>query len=148
MRWLFSFDGKIGRLAYGASAILVFLSQHLLVLALFQIGGKQPPIDFWFWALPLRASARLDTVFAGGVPLLYSILAYSLLVDWVLAALSFRRARNADISDVFGAVAIVPFVQIPAMFCLSIFRSRATERVTPPSLAEDASGGRSVVQGI
>jgi uncharacterized membrane protein YhaH (DUF805 family) len=146
VRWLFSFDGKIGRAIYAASAIPVFLSQHLLVLALLQTGGSRPPIDFWFCVLPVRALTHLDKF--PGVSLLYPALAYSLIAGWILAALSFRRARDADVSEIFGAIAIVPLVQTPVLLCLSIFRSNALERAAQSPTTDNARDARAAVQGI
>ena len=67
-------------------------------------------------------------------------LAYGLLVAWVLAALAFRRAADANVSEWIAAAAIVPVVQIPAILFLCASPSRTSVR--PPPLPGDFDGGK------
>ena len=54
-------------------------------------------------------------------------LAYLLIVAWVLAALAFRRAADANVSEWIATLAMVPGVQIPVMAWLCVAPSRVPE---------------------
>src|SRR5215831_8495504 len=122
MVWPFSFRGQIGRPSYAAWSIGIFFSQHVVTLIASMAYSLPLPLNrpsaYWsFYLAPLRALATLDQV-----PDLILILAvgYVLIVAWALAALSFRRAANANISEWIAAAAIALVVQIPVILILCL----------------------------
>jgi uncharacterized membrane protein YhaH (DUF805 family) len=134
MQLPFSFRGQIRPLAYAAASLTVFLSQHLVVWIAFQALGKRLPIDVEFCLVPLRKLAALPDPPSA---VLLSALAYLVLAAWVLAALAFRRAANAAISEWIAAPAMAPFVQIPVILLLCCFPPRPT-RLVPTTAGSDA----------
>lgn len=134
-----SFKGKIRPVPYALWSITCFFSQHLLILVLLQ--SRSLPTSWQFYILPLRSLAAL--VRSSEATLILA-LAYGLLVAWVLAALAFRRAADANVSEWIAAAAIVPVVQIPAILFLCASPSRASVR--PPPLPGDFDSG--IVQWV
>ena len=128
-----SFEGKIRPVPYALWSITCFFSQHLLILVLLQ--SRPLPPSWQFYILPLRSLALVRSSEAT----LILALAYGLLVAWVLAALAFRRATDANVSEWIAAAAIVPVVQIPAILFLCASPSRTSVR--PPPLPGDLDGG-------
>src|SRR5216684_4790592 len=106
----FSFKGQIRRYSYALSSSGVFFSQHLVVFLFFKAQGQTPNLDWWFYVMPLRS---LVTLYRVSDHVLIFALAYLVIAAWALAALSFRRAANADISEWIAAPAIAPLVPIP-----------------------------------
>jgi uncharacterized membrane protein YhaH (DUF805 family) len=112
---LLSFEGKIRPAPYALWSIAAFFSQHLLILVLLQ--SPLLSTNWQFYILPLRS---LATLVRSTEATLILALAYGLLVAWVLAALAFRRAADANVSEWIAAATIVPVVQIPAiLFCVA-----------------------------
>jgi hypothetical protein len=103
--------------------------------------------DLWFLVAPLRQLVTLDH--ASSVALILA-LAYLMIVAWALAALAFRRAADAGVSEWIAAYAVAPIVQIPVMLFLCVCPSRA--QADPASNAGDvAAAGSSwapAVQGL
>src|SRR5260370_26599535 len=125
----FSFRGQIGRLPYALWSVGVFFSQHLVTLIAFRAHGLPLPFDrppaYWsFYITPLRELATLNL--ASDLMLILA-LGYLLIVAWALAALSFRRAATANISEWIAAAAIAPVVQIPVILILCLAPHRAEE---------------------
>src|SRR5215471_2714639 len=109
----FSFQGQICRLPYALWSIGIFFSQHLVTLIALRAYGAplpfdRPVISWLFYITPLRALETLNQV-----SIMIWALGYVLIVAWALAALSFRRAANANISEWVAAAAIAPVAQIP-----------------------------------
>jgi uncharacterized membrane protein YhaH (DUF805 family) len=127
MESLFSFKGQIRRLPYALWSFGAFFSQHLVTLLILAPDGVAPPSeprfieDWWFYIRPLRPLA-MDSQSSGILLLL--ALAYSLMVAWLLAALTFRRAANANITEWIAAAAMAPIVQIPVILLLCIIPPR------------------------
>src|SRR5947208_16943895 len=94
----FSFAGQIRPLPYALWSSGIFFSQHLVVFVGSRTLGEslKPDWDFYFYVLPLRWLVTLPG--PSGLLLLFA-LAYMLIAAWLLAALAFRRAANADISE-------------------------------------------------
>jgi hypothetical protein len=130
--FLFIVRRKIRPVPYALWSITCFFSQHLLILVLLQ--SRPLPPSWQFYILPLRSLALVRSSEAT----LILALAYGLLVAWVLAALAFRRAADANVSERIAA-AIVPVVQIPAILFLCASPSRTSVR--PPPLPGDFDGG-------
>jgi hypothetical protein len=93
-------------------SLSALLSQHVVTLSIIEMFGLtsqrvgRPTDDWLFYIMPLRS-----VVMGGQSPgiLLLFALAYSLIVAWALAALAFRRAANANITEwIAAAVCIVP----------------------------------------
>jgi uncharacterized membrane protein YhaH (DUF805 family) len=127
MRGPFTFEGKIRRLPYALLSLGLFFSQHLVTILVFDIERRRLAIDWTFYATSLRA---LVTQSASTDLTLILALAYFLLVAWALAALAFRRAADADISEWIAAAAVAPIVQIPVILLLCALPSSGVER--PP----------------
>src|SRR5690348_7453171 len=145
MTFPLTFQGRIGRLAYLLSSAVAFLSQHLLVLLLFwsQHAPLQP--DVWFYLVPLRVLVTQAQATAVVTLLAF---AFSFMIAWVLAALAFRRAADADVNEWIAAGAILPMLQIPVILVLCVMPPRAaSER---PSDADDPDAVRwpTAVQGL
>jgi hypothetical protein len=74
-------------------------------------------LDSGFWLLPLRRMARMP----GLSPLEgAAAFAFSLIVAWGLAALSFRRAGRSTLGCLFATISIVPFFQIAAVALVAV----------------------------
>lgn len=134
MLWHFSFRGKVGRLPYALWSSAVFGSQYLVLFAA-SAAGYEPSRTDWlyhegwpYYVVPFRA---LMSVAAGISEIaLLALLIYLAIVTWVLAALAFRRAADADFSPWAAAWAITPIVQIPTILLLCLI---------PPYPADDHS---------
>jgi uncharacterized membrane protein YhaH (DUF805 family) len=126
MRSLFVFEGKIQRLPYLVGALATFFSQHVVVFLAAQ--GRPPTLDGWFWLVPLRSLVTLER--PSNLMLLLA-LAYLLAAAWALAALSFRRAADADIDEGVAALTIAPIVQIPIVLFLCLMPSQAARDRAP-----------------
>jgi hypothetical protein len=96
--FLFVVRGKIRPAPYALWSIAAFFSQHLLILVLLQ--SRSLPTSWQFYILPLRSLAALAR---SSEATLILALAYGLLVAWVLAALAFRRAADANVSEWIAA---------------------------------------------
>jgi len=147
----FSFRGQIRRLPYALWSIGIFFSQHLVTLITFRALGlplpfDQPPAYWSFYITPLRALARLNLV---SDLMLILALGYLLIVAWALAALSFRRAANANISEWIAAAAIAPVVQVPVILILCLAPPRTSEGGLPGADARDepSTGWSAAAQG-
>src|ERR1700704_1553035 len=101
----FSFEGRIGRITYLLASAAAFFSQHALVVAACWLLGKPPAIDATFWIAPLRA---LVTQANASDLILIPGFAYFLVIAWLLAALAFRRAADANLSEAITAAAAAP----------------------------------------
>jgi hypothetical protein len=82
--------------------------------------------------MPPRALVLLIAHVRVSDPILILTLGYLLIVAWALAALSLRRAADANISGWIAAAAIAPVVQIPVILVLCL---------APPCVAEDSLPG-------
>jgi uncharacterized membrane protein YhaH (DUF805 family) len=134
MRSLFAFEGRIGRLRYALWSFGILLSQHLAVFALSGFQARKLVADPWFYIAPLRALVTLER--ASDAVLMLGLV-WLLIAAWALAALSFRRAADADLTGWAAAYAIVPLVQIAVILLLCILPSRPTPEQEP---ANDDSG--------
>jgi hypothetical protein len=128
MRSLFSFTGQIGRLAYAALSLAVFFSQHLLTWSLYAAAGAAPAIKWTFLINPLPSIVRLG---ANVTPLFFLALAYLVFAGWMLAALAFRRAMDANIGGWVIGFAVIPILQLPLILYLSVMPPRRLEAPLP-----------------
>jgi uncharacterized membrane protein YhaH (DUF805 family) len=136
MRSPFAFEGKLRRLPYAFWSFGVFLSQHLAVLLVVGAHRSQIEADWRLYVMPLRSLVTIERL-----PniLLIAALVYLLIAAWVLAALAFRRAADADIGEAIAVFAMAPILQIPAILFLCFVPSRgARGRV---QVADDAGVG-------
>lgn len=138
----FSFDGIMRRIPYVLWSLATFFSQHLFVLAAYKIRGAALIPDGWFLVLPFRA---LVTNWMSDAALIFG-LAWLLIAVWALAALAFRRAADANISEWIAAAAIVPVAQIAVIVFLSVAPSRAAAEVF--ASPRPRSGWVPAVQGM
>ena len=126
MQSLFAFEGKIRPLPYALGSFGTFFSQHVVVFLAAQ--GRPPTLDWSFWLVPLRSLVTLERP---SNLMLMLALGYLLAAAWALAALSFRRAADADIGGGIAALAIAPIVQIPAILFLCVMPSRVARDRAP-----------------
>ena len=144
----FSFDRQMRPFPYALWALVTFFSQHaiaLLVLAARGASIAPLTIDCRFFLMPLQMLAR--HAWPSNATLILSF-AYLLIVASVLAALSFQRAVDADVSAWFAAFAVAPVVQLPVILILSVIPSRRVVRVTQQSSNIGASGMATAAQGL
>jgi uncharacterized membrane protein YhaH (DUF805 family) len=128
---MLSFKGEIRPLPYALAAFALFFSQHLAVLFAFSLQGATPDLDY---LVPLRSLRGLSDA----SPLLLGLtFVYLLIVAWALAALSFRRAANADINGWIAASAIAPAIQIPVILFLCLVPPRAPKQAPPAERTDD-----------
>jgi uncharacterized membrane protein YhaH (DUF805 family) len=123
---LFAFHGRIRPPPYALWSLAIFFSQHLIIFVAFQALGQPLTANRWFYVMPLRSLVMLRGV---SDLVLISTLAYLLIAAWALAALAFRRAADADISEWIAAWVIAPIVQIPVILLLCFWPpGRAADR--------------------
>ena len=117
----FTFKGKIGRVPYAAWSVTIFLSQYLILL----VAGDLPKSDAWSYVVPHRALQ----IVGGNADLVQTLgIAYLLIVAWALAALTFRRANDADIGGWLAVFAITPVIQILVILVLCFAPSSEPDR--------------------
>jgi uncharacterized membrane protein YhaH (DUF805 family) len=116
-----SFRGKITQRPYALWSCAIIGSQHLLVFLAFKVLGQPFRFDCWFALMPLRSVLALT---GASNFIVIMALAYLLLVTWALAALTYRRAADADIAEWIPVFVILPIVQIPAIIALCALPSR------------------------
>jgi hypothetical protein len=129
MRWLlapFSFNGRIGRLGYALAVAAIFAAQYLFAASCTVALGRGVSLDAWFWLLPLRTLVTLPNAPAS---LLAVAMAATLVVDTLLAALSFRRTADGHVTIPIAILAVMPVVQFLVILALLVPPSRAA---TPP----------------
>jgi hypothetical protein len=73
-----------------------------------------------------------------------------LVVAWALAALSFRRAADANITEWIGAASVAPVVQIPVILALCLAPTRSAEHPSVGAGARETSetGWSAAAQGL
>ncbi|WP_260597427.1 hypothetical protein [Sphingomonas endolithica] len=151
MTRLTSFGGRTAPVTYALTAPALLASQHLAVMLAYQLGGWPLVVDTDFWVLPLRRLALMPNLSAGAAALTF---AFSLLVAWGLALLSFRRARWSGKGYLIAALAIVPGVQAAAILLLALLprfsnaRKRIGSDTVPESELETGTDVAHVVQGV
>jgi hypothetical protein len=151
MTRLTSFTGRTAPVTYGLTAPALLVSQHLAALLAYRLAGWRLVVDTDFWLLPLRRLALMPNLSAGAAAL---ALAFSLLVAWVLALLSFRRARWSGRGYLIAALTIVPGVQVAAILLLALLPRFADERGrvhsdhAPEIELETGTNVAHVVQGV
>jgi uncharacterized membrane protein YhaH (DUF805 family) len=146
-----SFAGRMRPLSYAVWSCAVFFSQHLIALAVLALQGR--PVgaviqDWYFYVMPLRELARYNGTADKTLGL---ALFYLLLAAWMLAALAFRRAADADVSGWNAVFAVAPIVQIPVILVLSALPSQATDRGVPvanPGTMDSAAAAQGLVAGL
>lgn len=120
-----SFAGRTSPVTYACAAPALLVSQHLAVLLAYRVAGWKLAADTEFWLLPLRRLALMPDLTAVMAALAF---AFSLLVAWGLALLSFRRARWSSGGYLLAALAIVPGVQVAAITILALLPRFADEQ--------------------
>jgi hypothetical protein len=153
MPFPFSFTGRMRPFPFALWSAGVFFSQHLIAEYLFGMLARPFTLtqSGWFYVLPLPSLAR-QTIYSGTIltaMVLMSALACMVIVGWLLTALAFGRAADANISAWIAAWALAPIVQIPVMLALCLFPSRPA-RPHPAPGREDIGAGEwaAAAQGI
>src|SRR3954447_14394758 len=117
----FSFQGKIEQRPYALWSLSVLFIEYVLFgFVAYRFLGLSDP----FWGF---VSFTIDTP---SESTWWFFLAYfevrvviMLLEMWVLGALAFRRALDADINRWIATLTVVPFLQIPVIVYLCIVPS-------------------------
>jgi hypothetical protein len=136
MRLFPSFRGRISPARYALAATGLVLSQYALVAVIHSVSGVPISHDAQSWLLPLRALAQLP----GLSPLVAALgFAFWLIVAWVLAALSFRRASRAGYGYLLAILAVVPGIQIGAIFLLAILPGQSDALVEERPIGMNAA---------
>jgi uncharacterized membrane protein YhaH (DUF805 family) len=124
----FAFRGTLQRLPYALWSIGIFLGQYLVVLA--AAGGRSRGRDFELWTALTPLRSLVTHYVMPDITLLLALL-YLLIAAWALAALSFRRAADADINESIAVLAIVPIIQIVVILALCVAPSRTVPEGAP-----------------
>jgi hypothetical protein len=153
MPFPFSFTGRMRPSPYALWSAGVFFSQHLIAEYLFSLQARPFTLahSWWFYVMPLPSLAR-QTIYAGTIMtamVLIIALACMVIAGWVLTALAFGRAADADINAWIAAWALAPIVQIPVMLALCLFPSRPARHHPAPG-PEDIGAGEwaAAAQGV
>jgi hypothetical protein len=117
LRRLLPLSGPITALQYAVLAPTLLFSQHLLVATFFSLAHASLLADTMFWLLPLRRLIELPTMDPWTSA---STFAFSLVVAWGLAVLSYRRAGQSGVGFALAALSIIPGVQLPAVLGLIV----------------------------
>ncbi len=145
MRTPASFGGALGRRAYAACALPVVFSQHVFTALAIGATGGRPQAPWWFWLDPMRELMfpphHLSPLHDLAAWVLPAGMALTLLADALLAALSFRRARDARAYFWIAAFTVAPGLQAVAVLWLSL----APRRPEPAAL-HSGPGGKSTPQ--
>lgn len=141
-----SFTGSTSPLTYALAAPALLVSQHLVVLLIYRVAGWNSVIDTDFLMLPLRKLALMSDLSAIAAAAAF---AWSLLIAWGLALLSFRRARWSGGGYPLAALTIVPGVQVAAILLLALLPRLKTKAGVPqegdPEIGMDVAH---VIQGV
>ena len=130
-------DGRrIGQVLYAPTAVVAVLSQHAAVALAYAAAGRQVPTDAEFWLVPLRTFARLGQSHPA---VLAAALLLAILSSGAVATVSLWRARDAARGHVAALMALIPFLQIPAIVALAAMPSSRSEPRPQPASAQ--SGG-------
>lgn len=138
----FSFKGELGRRAYAAASIAIFFSQHLFAYSVLSVADVQLNALWWFWLNPLRAISAVGRPLPDWIMPAAMIMA--LVVDWLLVALAFRRARQANTDGGLAALSIVPFLQVPVILWLSVAPKKREPTPARPSEKGPLTAGTAV----
>jgi hypothetical protein len=153
MPFPFSFTGRMRPFPYALWSAGVFFSQHLIAEYLFSLQARPFMLaqSWWFYVMPLPSLAR-QTIYSGTIltaMVVISALACMVIAGWVLTALAFRRAADADINPWIAAWALAPVVQIPVMLALCLFPSRSARHHSAPGPENIGAGEwRAAAQGV
>lgn len=135
-------SGEIAPLPYAVAATVLLLSQHLAVALTFKANGWDLNADIAFWLMPIRRLALLPGLPSWAAALTF---AFSLVVAWGLAVLSFRRAARSGVGYMLAALSIVPAIQFPAVALLATMPVRDADEEPETEAGINASH---VIQGV
>lgn len=126
------------RVAYFAASVALIASQNLVAWFASQTYADEFPLDLEFWLTPLSSTLEI-----WGLPALWGavIFAYSLLVAWLLALLSFKLAQRTNRGFLLGVLSVVPVVQLAAIALNAILPSKE-------ALDEDGQATRRASKGV
>ena len=122
--------GSITALQYAVLAPTLLFSQHLVVATLFRFAGTPLQADAMFWLLPLRRLIELPVMSPWMSALTF---AFSLLIAWGLAMLSYRRAGQSGLGFALAALSIIPGIQPAAVIGLTVLPTRSAVAESSPS---------------
>ena len=137
--------GSIGALGYAVLAPALVFSQHLVVAVLFGLLDTPLKADTLFWLLPLRRLLELQAMSPWASA---AIFVFSLVVAWLLAILSYRRAGKSALGFALAALTIVPGVQLAAVAGLIVLPPRANAAAPPPAGVNVAHALQGVLAGM
>lgn len=142
MRSPFSFDGALSRRDFAIASILVFIGLEAIAWSALALTNARP-LEWWTWVNPIRAMAFSEQAAA----LLLPALVLMLTTSWLLVALAFRRARDANIDPASAILAAIPVVQILLVVWLS-FASRRDRSEEAADEAHRPGKSRTIARGL
>ncbi len=140
---IFSFTGKMTRAPYLSATLLTFFAQYAVTIAAYTGFRQHLGYDWRFYAMPLRAIALIDRAPVAALPVAFAL---TLAFMWVLGALSFRRAMDANFPGWLAAFTMTPVIQVPAILLLWIVPSH--EAIAVANDSTTAIDWKSAAQGI
>lgn len=130
---VFNLRGHLSRWRYILAFPIAFFAQHLLVAAMLWGHGLAPHYGVVFWLAPVRSLAQLQD--ASTIVLLASFVG-TLVMAWLLTALSFKRSSAAEREGWIAGLAFVPLVQV-AVFAYLASQPDREPRPNSPEVEED-----------
>jgi hypothetical protein len=110
--------------------LAIFAAQYLFVAVAAIALGRAVPLDEGFWLLPSRALVSLPNA---PIALLAVAMAVTLVADALLAALSFKRSADSDVSGVVAVLTVMPVLQFVAVIGLLAAPGRPFEAPVEPA---------------
>ena len=124
------FEGVRGRITYLAASLVVFFSQHLVVLAAGVATHPAAPKVWWFWLNPFRTILFDGFSNPSSLALVLGMVG-TCIADAALLWLAFLRARNTARGEWTATLVRAPVIQLGAIAWLTIAPDRSGLTDTP-----------------
>jgi uncharacterized membrane protein YhaH (DUF805 family) len=120
---LFTLQGSVDRREYFWVGVVLMLIKYAVEAGTVYLttGMAYTPIDF----LSPLMSSRVRFVEAGGAWLGWAWLLWTMPFVWIAVAMTFRRAKDADLSPWTAMAILVPLVNLATMLMMSLAPSSA-----------------------
>ncbi|GGB72780.1 SRPBCC family protein [Blastomonas aquatica] len=111
----------VRRSAYSAASFALIASQNLVAWGAIKAFSVERVLDVEFWLTPLSSAMSISSLppIWGAV-----IFAYSLLVAWLLALMSFQLARRTNRGFILAVGSVVPVLQLGAILLNAVLPAR------------------------
>lgn len=109
------------RFVYFAASLVLIASQNLVAWGAIKAFSVERVLDVEFWLTPLSSAMSISSLppIWGAV-----IFAYSLLVAWLLALMSFQLARRTNRGFILAVGSVVPVLQLGAILLNAVLPAR------------------------